>query len=66
MTQHRKPKVKLTGQDGNPFHLMGLCVRALRQAGQAQRANEMTHRIMTEARSYEEALVMMQEYCDVR
>jgi len=29
-----KPKVTLTGADGNVFNLLGICTTALRQAGQ--------------------------------
>ena len=33
MSEIKKPKVKLIGEDGNVFNLMGLCVKALRKAG---------------------------------
>jgi hypothetical protein len=33
MSQTVKPVVKLTGQDGNCFMILGLCQRAAREAG---------------------------------
>ena len=35
----KKPKVKLVGQDGNVFNLMGLCSSALKKAKQEENAN---------------------------
>lgn len=60
----KKPKVRLTGQDGNVFSLIGLCSRALKQAGQADKAKEMSEKCF-KAGSYDEALQIMMEYCDV-
>ena len=33
MSDTTRPKVKLTGADGNAFNIMGLCQRAARKAG---------------------------------
>ena len=60
-----KPKVKLLGKDGNIFNLMGLASRALKQAGQKDMANKMCGKIMTSAGSYDEALQVIMEFCDV-
>lgn len=59
-----KPTVQLTGQDGNVFNLIGICSKALKRAGQADKAKEMSDRIF-ECGSYDEALQIMMEYCDV-
>lgn len=59
-----KPKVKLIGEDSNVFYLMGICSKALKNAGQAEKAKEMSQKIMA-SESYNEALNIMQEYCDV-
>jgi hypothetical protein len=59
-----KPQVKLTGQNGNVFNLMALCRSALRNAGQTKEANEMCDKIY-QSGSYDEALIIMQEYCEV-
>ena len=61
----RKPKAKLVGKDGNIFNLMGIASRSLKKAGQVTEAKEMVERIMSEARSYGEALCIIQEYCDI-
>jgi hypothetical protein len=60
-----KPRVKLVGEDGNVFNLMGICKRALEKSGQADKAKEMINKITTEAKSYHEALAIMMDYCEV-
>jgi len=59
----KKPKVKLVGEDGNIFFILGRCRRALKQAGQAEAAEEMTRRV-TESGDYYVALGIIQEYVD--
>ncbi len=59
-----KPKCKLTGADGNIFNLIGLARKALREAGQRDKGEEMTNRVY-EAKSYDEALKTIMEYVDV-
>jgi hypothetical protein len=60
----RKPKVQLTGTDGNVFALAGKVSFALKRAGQDAQAKEFTHRLW-ECGSYDEALALMTEYCEV-
>lgn len=60
-----KPKCRLIGEDGNIFNLMGIAIRTLKKAGEAEKAKEMTRRITTEAKSYDEALAILMEYVDV-
>ena len=60
----KKPKVKLTGQDGNVFNLMGICSKALKKAGYPKKATEMTDKVFS-AGSYDEALQIMMKYVDV-
>lgn len=43
-----KPSVKLVGQDGNAYMIMGLCQRAARKAGWAQ---EKIDSVMAEMKS---------------
>jgi len=59
-----KPRVKLTGTDGNVFALLGLCARTLKAAGQRNEATKLSERVMS-CSSYDEALQLMMEYCDV-
>jgi hypothetical protein len=61
----RKPKVRLTGQDGNVFNLIGICSRALKKAGRLEEARAMQERVFS-CGSYEEALVIMGEYVEIR
>jgi hypothetical protein len=60
----RKPKVRLTGQDGNVFNLLGVCSRALKKAGRLEEARAMQQRVF-QAGSYEEALGILGEYVDI-
>jgi len=60
-----KPKAKLIGENGNVFNLIGICRKALTNAGKFDEAQEMQERIMLTAKSYEEALNIMGEYCDI-
>lgn len=59
-----KPRVKLVGENGNVFNLLGLCTRALKRAGQEEEANKLTKAVFG-CGSYDEALQKMLEYCDV-
>jgi hypothetical protein len=61
----RKPVVQLIGQDGNVFNLVGICSRALKKAGRLEEAKAMQERVFS-CGSYEEALVIMSEYVEIR
>jgi hypothetical protein len=43
---------------------MGICSRALKDVGMKDESKEMCDKIMNSS-SYDEALVIMMEYCDV-
>jgi len=62
---NEKPRVKLVGGNGNVFNLMAICSRALKKAGMPEKASEMANKITDEAKSYDEALVIMMDYCEV-
>ena len=57
-----KPKVKLIGNDGNAFAIIGACSKALKRAGQADKVQEF----MDEAMSgdYDHLLQTAMKYCD--
>lgn len=59
-----KPKVKLTGTDGNVFALIGKCSKALKREGLVTEAKEMSDKCFS-ADSYHGAIAVMMEYCDV-
>ena len=65
MTNKRLPKVKLTGQDGNAFMIMGLCHRAAQQAGWTK---ERIDAVMAEMKSgdYDHLLQTAMKHFDVR
>jgi hypothetical protein len=63
MSEKIEPKVKLVGEDGNVFNLLGICVRALKKVGQHEEAKELQKRVFG-CGSYDEALVIMMEYID--
>ena len=56
-----RPEAKMIGEDGNVFHLMGICSNALKKAGYPEKSKEMFDRV-TSCRSYDEALAIMNEY----
>jgi len=56
-----KVKAPIIGADGNVFNLIGICKRQLQKAGYENEAKEMANRVMG-CGSYDEALVIMQEY----
>ena len=60
----KKPKCKLSGQDGNIFNLVGVAKRVLEKADMKEQAKEMTDRIFKSG-SYEEALSIIMEYVEV-
>ncbi len=59
----KRPKVKLTGEDGNVFNLLGICVKALKKVGMKAEALELTTKVF-HSTSYEEALSIMNQYCE--
>ena len=60
-----KPRCKLIGEDGNIFNLIGIAARTLKRNNQADKANEMIHRITQgEVKNYSEALAIICEYVD--
>ena len=59
-----KPKVQLTGEDGNAFFIIARCGAALKKAGQEDKAKEFTDKAFN-AGSYDEVLRLAMTYCDV-
>jgi len=60
-----KPPCKLVGEDGNVFAIIGRVQRALRNAGQADRAAEFVRRAFG-SHSYDDVLALCMDYVDVR
>lgn len=60
-----KPKVKLIGEDGNAFSILG---RYLKEAKKNNWSKEEIERFMTEARSgdYDDLLRIVMKYFDVK
>lgn len=63
MAECVRPVARIIGATGNIFSIIGIAARALRAAGQRDRAGEMTRRAM-HAGSYQEALAVVMEYVD--
>jgi hypothetical protein len=59
-----KPIVKLIGEDGNVFAIIGAVSKALKRAGEKERATEFTEKAFA-AHSYDEVLQLAMEYCEV-
>lgn len=64
-TPAKRPAVKLIGQDGNAFNLIGLCMRAARRAGMPAAEQAEVQAYLTSAGSYDELLGRMMERFDV-
>lgn len=60
-----KPKCALIGEDGNIFNLMGIASRTLKRNGMQEEATEMINRITSNAKSYDEAIMIIDEYVDI-
>jgi hypothetical protein len=60
-----KPKCALIGEDGNIFNLMGIASRTLKNNGMREEATEMCNRITSDAKSYDEALMIIDEYVEI-
>ena len=58
-----KPKVKLIGQNGNIYNILGIASRALKEAGYADEAKEMQTKVFA-SDSYAEALAIVLQYVD--
>lgn len=60
-----KPKCALIGEDGNIFHLMGIASRTLKRNGMRELAEEMCNKITSNAKSYDEAICIIDEYVEI-
>ena len=58
-----KPKVKLTGEDGNAFAIMGAVSKALKKAGLYDKADEYMKKATSG--NYDNLLTVSMEYVDV-
>jgi uncharacterized Zn finger protein len=59
-----KPQVKLIGEDGNIFNLIAIATRELKRNGRRDQADELQSRLFS-CGSYEEALSLIEEYCEI-
>ncbi|MGX7245303.1 hypothetical protein ACWOC1_10640 [Enterococcus quebecensis] len=55
-------EVKLIGENGNIFNLLGIVSKELKQKGFLDEANQLWKDVQENAKSYEEALTIIQEY----
>jgi len=64
MEVNRKPSVKLIGEDGNIFSILGRVSRTLKEDGKEEQVKEVSERVMASS-SYGEALQIIMEYVEV-
>ena len=62
-TREIRPEMKLIGQDGNIFAIMGRASLLLKNAGQSDKAKEMCNRVMS-CDSYHKALNVISEHVE--
>lgn len=55
-------KVKLIGENGNIFNLLGIVSKELKQHGFLDEADQLWTEVQMNAKSYEEALAIIQEF----
>jgi len=56
--------VKMVGEDGNVFAIIGRVSRALKRAGHREAANEFVEKAIS-SKSYDEVLCLVMEYVDI-
>lgn len=64
MPKHPEITVKLTGEDGNAFNILGICLRAMRQAGLSQEERD-AFRAEATSGSYDHLLATCLEWFNV-
>ncbi len=64
MKERTKPKLRLTGEDGNAFLILGRAMKALQRSGASQ--GEIDH-FLKEAQSsnYDHLIQTVMKWCDV-
>ena len=60
-----KPTVKLVGEDGNVFSIIGRVSKTLKQANQPDKAKEFTEKAFA-SKSYGAVLCLVMEYCQIQ
>ena len=61
---NNKPECKLSGENGNIFHLLAVASRTLKENGLTSEADEMWQKA-TSSSSYEEALSIIGDYVTI-
>lgn len=59
-----KPQVSFRGEDGNVFHLLGLCAKTLKAHGLKEEAKELIYKVWA-TDSYGAAIQFMGEYVEI-
>lgn len=62
-TSHSRPQMKLVGEDGNIFAILGRASKLLRENGQPEKAKEMSDRVYRSG-NYYRALHIISEYVE--
>ena len=63
LQENRRPKMRLYGEDGNIFAILGSAARLLRENGQSEQAKEMMDRVC-HSDDYYKALRIISEYVE--
>lgn len=64
ITLEQKPKIPLLDENSNIFNILGVATKVLQADGMKDKAEEMFNRIITQAKSNEEALQLIMEYVE--
>lgn len=60
-----KPQCKLIGEDGNVFYIIGKVMKALKDFGYPDKAEEFHKKATTECGSYDEVLRLVMDYVEI-
>ena len=61
---NKKPKLKLSGMDGNAFMILGAATRAMKKAGLSEKYRDK-YRIEATSGDYDHLLQVTMTYCEV-
>lgn len=63
MSKYKKPKCRLTGENGNIFNIMGKVVRTLKRTGHRDKAEEFIEK--SKDLSYDGIIRLAEDYVNV-
>ncbi len=63
-TDYKRPVVQITEENGNIFSVLGNCKKELKKVAPQETVDEMSKRVL-DAKDYDDAISIMEEYCEL-